>query len=119
LAASFPGQKFVIDLSTSANPGKRQIASWRTDIRQLARNTDVYCKIPGMITGRCGGVPAQQDLRWYFDGIVEAFGMDRVMYGSGRKREEMSQLIIDYLSAFSKEERELFFVWNAVNFYHL
>jgi len=76
-------------------------------------------------------MPALQDLRWYFDGIVEAFGMDRVMYGSdrplnhpsfspaARKYEEMTRLIVEYFSTFSKEEGELFFVWNAVNFYNL
>jgi L-fuconolactonase len=131
LTATFPGQKFVVDLSTGSNPGKRQIAAWRTDIRELASNPDVYCKIPGMITGRCGAVPVLQDLKWYLDGIVEAFGMDRVMYGSdlplsrrpsspaARNSEQMSRLITEYFSNFSKEERELFFIWNAVNFYNL
>jgi len=131
LAASFPGQKFVVDLSTISNPGKRQLASWRTDIRQLASHEDVYCKIPGMITGRCATMPTIADLEWYFDGIVDAFGMDRVMYGSdqplsyrplsaaARKYEKMTQIVQEYFSSFSKEERELFFVWNAVNFYNL
>jgi L-fuconolactonase len=126
LSASFPDQKFVLDLMGWPQPDGGKIAAWRRDMRSLASNKNVYCKISGMITGMTGIAPIWKGLRVYIDEIVNAFGMDRLMYGSdwpicqvASSYEAVTQTVQEYFSTFSKEEQELFFIWNAVNFYNL
>lgn len=126
LAASFPDQKFVIDHIARPNIRHRDIAGWKANINKLALHRNVYCKISGMIAESDRNGHSKADFRPYIDEIVNAFGMDRVMFGSdwpacqaGASYEEMTRIVLDYFSTFSREEQELFFVWNAINFYGL
>lgn len=126
LAAFFPDQKFVIDHLAKPSIERKEIAGWRADIKKVALHQNVYCKISGM-TGEAGWQDlGKEDFRPYIDEIVNLFGMDRVMFGSDWPvyklsgfDEEVTYIIEDYFSTFSNEEQELFFVWNAVNFYGL
>ena len=57
---------------------------------------------------------------------MEAFGIDRIMYGSdypvclaAATYEQMKGIVDDYFSSFSKDEQEKFFGKNVINFYKL
>lgn len=126
LAADFPEQKLVIDHLVKPDARRQEIAGWKADIKRLALHQNVYCKISGMLTASGETGRMEWDLRSYIDEIVNAFGMDRVMFGSDwpvcqadAPFEEMTRIVLDYFSTFSREEQELFFVWNVVNFYGL
>ena len=67
--------------------GKPEIAKglldpWRAQIRELARMDHVYCKLSGMATEADWKAWTIDDLRPYALTVLDAFGFDRVMFGS-------------------------------------
>jgi L-fuconolactonase len=68
----------------------------------------------------------REDFKPYMDVVVEAFGIDRIMFGSdwpvclvAASYNEMLEIVEDYFSSFSKEEQQKFFGLNAIRFYNL
>lgn len=58
-------------------------AAWARHIRELARRPHLYCKLSGLTTLIQDDTPPTTDLfRPYFDAILNAFGPNRIMYGS-------------------------------------
>ena len=54
---------------------------WADDMRRIARETPVYCKLSGLVTeARPGWKP--DDLRRYAEHLVECFGVERMVWGS-------------------------------------
>ena len=47
------------------------------------------------------------------------YGSDEPVGQGAFSYEAIIQTVQEYFSTFSKEEQELFFIWNAVNFYNL
>lgn len=56
--------------------------TWAKNIRQLAEREHVTCKLSGMVTEVRGGIWDAEMLRPYFDTVLEAFGPQRLMFGS-------------------------------------
>ncbi|MDP4218185.1 MAG: amidohydrolase family protein, partial [Bacteroidota bacterium] len=126
LAGLFPQQKLVLDLLVDSRHCGLDIVRWREDIWDLARRQHVYCKISGMIPIAGSDASARVDFHRYIDEMVKAFGMDRVMFGcdwplrqAAAAYEAGTRLVQSYFSTFSRMEQELFYIWNAVNFYNL
>ena len=68
----------------------------------------------------------KDDFKPYLDVVINAFGTDRIMFGSdwpvclvAASYEKMLGIVKDYFSAFSKEEQDQFFGLNAIAFYNL
>ncbi|MFF7070697.1 amidohydrolase family protein [Streptomyces pseudovenezuelae] len=81
-AESLPQLTFVLD-----HLGKPPIASggpepWATDVRALAALSNTVCKLSGMVTEADLATWTIDDLRPYADTVLEAFGPDRLMFGS-------------------------------------
>ena len=81
-AASLPGLTFVLD-----HLGKPPIASgalepWASDLRALAAQPNTVCKLSGMVTEADLASWTIDDLRPYAGTVLEAFGPDRLMFGS-------------------------------------
>ncbi|OUD03051.1 amidohydrolase family protein [Streptomyces swartbergensis] len=81
-AASLPGLTFVLD-----HLGKPPIASgalepWASGLRTLAALPNTVCKLSGMVTEADLESWSIDDLRPYADTVLEAFGPDRLMFGS-------------------------------------
>lgn len=82
-AAKLPGLTFVLD-----HLGKPRIVSGETDpwaraLRELASLPNTVCKLSGMVTEADLRRWTIADLRPYTDMAMEAFGPDRLMFGSG------------------------------------
>jgi L-fuconolactonase len=80
-AAAVPGMTFVLD-----HGGKPPIASgvlepWARALRALAARPNVVCKLSGLVTEAAAGTTAS-GFAPYVDVILNAFGPDRVMFGS-------------------------------------
>ncbi len=81
-----PGQAFVLDhiaKPTIGGPGGVD-PDWARSIRELARRENVVCKLSGMVTEV---IPSLADwdpdlLGPFFDVVLEAFGPQRLLYGS-------------------------------------
>ncbi|WP_328877745.1 amidohydrolase family protein [Streptomyces sp. NBC_00299] len=81
-AASLPELAFVLD-----HLGKPPIASgarepWTSDVRALAALPNTVCKLSGMVTEADPVSWTVDDLRPYADVVLEAFGPQRLMFGS-------------------------------------
>ncbi|MEU1404912.1 amidohydrolase family protein [Streptomyces sp. NPDC005728] len=81
-AAHLPGLTFVLD-----HLGKPPVASgerepWATALRALAALPNTVAKLSGLVTEAAPGSWTTDDLRPYADTALEAFGPDRLMFGS-------------------------------------
>ncbi|MFG2550293.1 amidohydrolase family protein [Streptomyces sp. NPDC048581] len=81
-AADHPDLTFVLD-----HLGKPPIASgerepWETAVRSLAALSNTVCKLSGMVTEADLASWTVDDLRPYADVVLDAFGPDRLMFGS-------------------------------------
>jgi len=124
--AAFPDQLFVIDHLAKPNIKEQKIDEWKKDIEAVAQHENVYCKISGMVTEADWKNWNKEDFTPYLDVVMEAFGIDRIMYGSdypvclaAATYEQMKGIVDDYFSSFSKDEQEKFFGKNVINFYKL
>src|SRR6202142_1727445 len=77
-----PAQPFVVDHLAKPSMGKGTIQPWAGQMRELARRPHVTCKLSGLVTeiGRPAWTVA--DLRPYVDVVLDAFGPERVLFGS-------------------------------------
>jgi L-fuconolactonase len=124
--AAFPDQPFVIDHIAKPNIREHNIKDWKMDITAVAEHENVYCKVSGMVTEADWQNWKKEDFTPYLDVVVEAFGIDRIMYGSdwpvclvAATYEQMKSIVDDRFSSFSKDEQEKFFGKNAIKFYDL
>src|SRR6266404_7314485 len=82
LVKRFSEQPFVLD-HIGKPPIKDGILSpWREQVRELAKAPNLVCKISGIVTEAEHNAWKKADFRPYLDVIFEAFGEDRLMFGS-------------------------------------
>lgn len=124
--AAFPNQKFVIDHLAKPYIKDKKIDEWKKEMEAVAVFENVYCKISGMVTEADWKNWKHQDFNPYLDVVVNAFGIDRIMYGSdwpvclcAASYTDVLNISKQYFSSFALDEQELFFGKNAVSFYHL
>jgi L-fuconolactonase len=126
LVASFPEQKFVIDHIAKPYIKRKEIDGWKKDIEKIAKHENVYCKISGMVTEADWKTWKKEDFKPYLDAVVDAFGANRILFGSdwpvclvAASYEKMLEIVNEYFAAFSNEEQQQFFGLNAIRFYNL
>jgi L-fuconolactonase len=124
--AKFPQQPFVIDHLAKPLIRTKAMEPWREQICAIAAHRNVFCKLSGIITEADWRSWSASDCRPYLDVIFEAFGADRLMFGSdwpvcllaGTYR-GVKNLIEDYTRSVPGADREKIFGWNAARFYGL
>jgi L-fuconolactonase len=124
-AALYPALDIVIDHAAKPDIAAGGLGDWARDIRKLAAETRLVCKLSGLVTEAAPGWSAQT-LRPYVDVLVDAFGADRLMWGSDWP---VLNLNGDYaawmataeqlLAGLSDTEREAIFGGTASVFYGL
>jgi L-fuconolactonase len=82
LVAKLPEQKFVVDHLAKPEIRAKKIELWAALIRELAVNPNVYCKLSGMVTEADWKKWKSEDFEPYLDVVFDAFGADRLMFGS-------------------------------------
>ncbi len=123
---AFPHQKFVIDHIAKPDIKHQTIAGWQKDIEAIATFKNVSCKISGMVTEADWQQWKFEDFTPYLDIVVNAFGTDRIMFGSdwpvclvAADYERMLNIVTKYFHGFSETEQANFFGLNAVKFYNI
>jgi len=126
LSQQFPEQKFVVDHLAKPFIKFKKKDEWANDITQIARCKNVYCKLSGFITEADWTDWTEEEFYPYFDIVVNAFGTDRVMFGSdwpvcllGGSYEEVVGIVNQYFSSFTMDEKEKVFAKIAIQFYNL
>ena len=126
LVKQFPDQPFVLDHIAKPSIKSGDVEAWKYDIIKLAGNRNVYCKISGMVTEADWQHWKQEDFKPYLDVVVNAFGVERVMFGSdwpvclvAASYHKVFTIVQQYFSSFTKNEQGKFFGGNASWFYNL
>lgn len=126
LARELPRLKLVIDHLSKPRIKSRELQDWERDLRAAAKYPNVYCKLSGMVTEADWKNWQPADLRPYVQIALEAFGPDRLMYGSdwpvcllaGSYR-RVFEALNEALGPISEEERAHIFHRTARDFYGL
>lgn len=82
LVDKLPEQRFVLDHIAKPPIRDRRLDPWQEQIRLLAQSPNVFCKVSGMVTEADWTGWKPEDFRPYLDVVFEAFGTERVMFGS-------------------------------------
>ncbi len=82
LVDRLPEQPFVLDHIAKPSIRNGTLSPWREQIRELAKSPRVFCKVSGMVTEADHERWKPSDFKPYLDVVFEAFGENRLMYGS-------------------------------------
>jgi len=122
----FPAQKFVVDHLAKPSIKVKEVDCWAREMRALAKHPNVYCKLSGLVTEADWKSWSAADLKPYLDVVFEAFGSDRLMFGSdwpvcllAASYSQVKEVIESYTRDLSATEREKIFGLNAARFYGL
>ncbi len=103
-----------------------EIKKWKESINILANHPGIYCKLSGMITEADYQQWTYEQLKPYMDIVFEAFGADRICYGSdwpvclvAGSYTQTIGVVERYLESADVETKKKIFGLNAVNFYKL
>ncbi len=126
LVRKFPDQLFVIDHLAKPGISDQKMEPWRTYIYELGRHDHVYCKVSGMVTEAHWHGWQYEDFLPYLDAALEAFGAERLMFGSdwpvcllSAGYNKVKQITDRYISGLSSSEQSMIMGENTVRFYRL
>lgn len=126
LAGRFPRQRFVLDHIAKPFVRDGTLEPWGTLIRELAQAPNCWCKVSGMVTEAKSGSWVAQDFEPYLDVVFEAFGADRLMFGSdwpvcllNGDYASVAGLVRDYVRRNAPQAEARVFGMNACVFYGL
>ena len=122
----FPNQQFVIDHIAKPYIKDGFYEGWATLMKEIGKHENVHCKISGMITEADFNSWTPDQIQPYMELSLEAFGSDRIMYGSdwpvclvAGNYSKVKTLATEFISKLSIEEQKAFMGGNAIQFYNL
>ncbi len=126
LTEKFPEQSFVIDHCAKPAVKNAEIVAWHNDLKIIAQNPNVYCKLSGLLTEADWKNWNEKEIYNYLDVVFDCFGTKRLMFGSdwpvvllaGNYREWKS-LVGLYMHKHTEADRMAVFSENARQFYNL
>jgi len=121
-----PNQQFVLDHIAKPRIKENVLQPWADLIKELAKRENVSCKISGMVTEADYKLWTPEQLAPYFDVVLEAFGPQRLMFGSdwpvclvATEYHNWLDIVSQVADGFSEEEKALFYYKNAEKLYKL
>ncbi len=126
LVSQLPEQKFILDHMGKPFIRKKILEPWATDIKNLAENKNVYCKLSGMVTEADWTNWRPEDIYPFIDIIYQRFGPERIMIGSdwpvcllAGSYEEVMKIVFDYIKGLPIEDQEKITGKNCESIYGL
>lgn len=128
LARKYPKMNIIMDHLAGGRLQNGNVVpdDWTERLTNLSRESNIYCKI-SMIYYLSGENPAPEDIEYYkplIDPILDAFGPNRLLFGSNWTLSEMSgsyKDMIRMLDEYCKEKHDLsseqFYTLNALKAY--
>ncbi|MEX2233661.1 MAG: amidohydrolase family protein [Cyclobacteriaceae bacterium] len=121
-----PKTKIVIDHLAKPSIATSDLKQWEVHMKAMAAFHNVYCKISGMVTEARRAEWRDEDFVPYLDVVIQAFGTNRVMYGSdwpvclvAASYDQQFSIVKEYLRTFSDPEKSNILGENAKRFYNL
>jgi L-fuconolactonase len=130
LSARLPDLPMVIDHLAKPHIRDRVLEPWASQIRAAAENPRLHCKLSGLVTEADVEHWTPADLLPYVEVVVEAFGPDRLMYGSDwpvctlaasyrQVHESLAHCVARVIGNIEDVVERAIFFENAVRFYGL
>lgn len=121
-----PNQIFVLDHIAKPLIKDDILSPWKENIIELAKRENVYCKLSGMVTEADFNSWTYDQLKPYFDAVMEAFGAHRLMFGSdwpvcvvAIEYYNWVKFILDSIHRLSEFEQADILYKNAIKAYNL
>lgn len=122
-----PGLRGVIDHIAKPRIADGVLEPWKSQMSAIAKHPGIYCKLSGMVTEADHGNWQPSDFTAYIHHALEAFGTERVMFGSdwpvcllaGSYDQVVDVLEQGLPMQLSASDRERLFGVNAKTFYKL
>jgi len=126
LVKKLPEQPFVIDHIAKPQIKAGEIDAWQQDIQAIASQPHVLCKLSGIVTQATWSSWKREDFTRYLDVVLEAFGPQRLMFGSdwpvcllAADYTAVAELVKDFLARLSVSEQADVWGGTATRFYRL
>jgi len=117
---------FVIDHCAKPDIRHKHIDEWKRAMKEIATFPNVSCKLSGLFTEAAWKEWSAADFYPYLDVVFEAFGPNRLLFGSDWPVMLLSGIYIQwksllekYMENFTPEDREKVLGGNAIQFYNL
>jgi L-fuconolactonase len=124
LVKKLPHQPFVLDHIAKPLIKDGILLPWAEDIRKLAMYPNVCCKVSGMVTEADWQAWQSNDFSPYLDVVFDAFGPNRIMFGSdwpvctvAGSYPDVVNIVADYTRQLSKIEQTQVWGETARKFY--
>ena len=121
-----PNQIFILDHIGKPKISKNVDSTWIKNINELSLNENVFCKISGLVTETKFLKWKVNDFYPYLEVVFNAFGIDRIMYGSdwpvcllASNFKDTLDILNYYISSFSENEKNKVMSLNAIKAYNL
>ena len=122
----FPEQPMVLDHIAKPLVAQQRLEPWSYAMRELGKNEHLSCKVSGLITEADWEHWQPEDFLPYFEVVREAFGEERLLYGSdwpmcrlAGDYDRVVELAEVFASELSAAGRAAFFGENAARVYGL
>lgn len=126
LGRQLPNLPMVIDHLAKPQIKAGNVAGWQDDLKAAAECPNIFCKLSGMVTEADWENWKPADLKPYVETALEAFGPDRLMYGSdwpvcelAASYQQVIDALRDVIGPLSETEEAKIFGGTATKFYGL
>lgn len=126
LVKKFPKQPFVLDHLAKPEIKSGKIKDWERDLRALAEQPHVFCKVSGMVTEADWKAWTPTQLERYIDSAFEAFGPQRIILGSdwpvckvAAEYSRVMDVFKDYIGELPEADQHAVLGGNAARFWKL
>ena len=121
-----PNNRFIIDHLGKPDIKNQQIKDWKSAIKTLASNPNIYCKLSGMTTEADHKNWTYSSLLPYMEIVAEYFGTNRLCFGSdwpvclvAGTYETTLAVVEQFSNQLKPEEKNKIFGENTKEFYKL
>ncbi len=121
-----PNQTFVLDHIAKPKIKLDEFQPWANNIKELAKRENVSCKLSGMVTEADYQTWTENQLKPYFEVVIEAFGPSRLMFGSdwpvclvATSYFQWLDLVKKMISELTIDEQEMILFKNAQQVYKI
>ena len=122
----YPDHLFIIQDCAGPDAKQPPTKKWESDIRALAKNQNLSCKLSGLFTTGNGKSWKPADFYPFLEILFDSFGADRLLYASDWPFLLLNGIYVQWKSLLEKfterlslDDRDKFFGENAVRLYRL
>ena len=97
LARSCENTRLILNHCGVPDIAGGELDPWKQDITELAKCSNVVCKISGVLAYCAVGTASKETIGPYIDHVIDAFGADRLVWGSNWPVVNMASGLEDWL----------------------